>query len=219
VHRNSRRKADTLHKEEINDDAYTSVRDFYAVFIYSCSGPSRFFTGFVSILRMTPGKASIREVVVMRLETKRQAALDALDDPRSAQEPSLALLQKIISAACTRIPLLAKPKTVDRLFEFAKVGAWTEAALALIELELPLWTVRRLAYENGEWLCSLSRQPNLPMTFDDCAEATHEVLPLAILSAFVEASRRRHEMHECVSTVPQIQPWPEEQIICCENYR
>jgi hypothetical protein len=167
---------------------------------------------------MTPGKASIREVAAMCLETKRQAALDALDGLWSAQEPSLALLQRIISAACTRIPLLGKAKAVDRLFEFAKVGAWTEAALALIELELPLWTVRRLAHENGEWLCSLSRQPNLPMTFDDCAEAAHEVLPLAILSAFVEASRRCHEMHECVSTVPQIQPWPE-QIICCENYR
>ena len=154
----------------------------------------------------------------MRLETKRQAALDALDGLRTAQEPSLALLQKIISAACTRIPLLANAKTVDRLFGFTKVGAWTEAALALIELELPLWTVRRLAYENGEWLCSLSRQPNLPMTFDDCAEATHEVLPLAIISAFVEASRRRDEMNEAVSTVPQIQPWPG-QIICCENYR
>jgi hypothetical protein len=167
---------------------------------------------------MTPGKASIREVAAMRLETKRLAALDSLDGLRSAQEPSLALLQKIISAACTPMPLLAKAKTVERLFKFAKVGAWTEAALALIELELPLWTVRRLAYENRKWLCSLSRQPNVPMTFDDCAEATHEVLPLAILSAFVEASRRRHEMHECVSTVPQIQPWSE-QIICCENYR
>jgi hypothetical protein len=88
----------------------------------------------------------------------------------------------------------------------------------LIALELPLWRIRRLAFENDEWLCSLSHQLNLPMTFDDCAEAVHEVLPLAILSAFVEACRRRSAMQESVSTVPRIQPWPE-HIICCENYR
>jgi hypothetical protein len=155
----------------------------------------------------------------MRLEPNYQAALDALDGVlQSAQKPSLDLLTKIISAACTRIPVLAKAKTFDRLFEFAKVGAWTEAALALIELELPLWRVRRLVYENGEWVCSLSYQPNLPMAFDDCAEATHEVLPLAMLCTFVEACRKRHAMQEPVSTVPHIQPWPG-QIISCENYR
>jgi hypothetical protein len=89
---------------------------------------------------------------------------------------------------------------------------------ALITLELPLRRVRRLAYEDGEWLCSLSYQPNLPIEIDDCVEATHEVLPLAMLRAFVEACRRRRAMQESVSTVPHIQPWPE-QIICCENYR
>jgi hypothetical protein len=156
----------------------------------------------------------------MSLDAKHQAALNALDSVlQSAQEPSLDLLANITSAACTRIPLLAQAGRVDRLIEFAKIGAWTEAAFALIELELPLWRVRRLAYENGEWLCSLSYQPNLPMVFDDCAEATHEVLPLAMLCAFVEACRRRHAMQESVSTVPQIrQPWAE-QIMCCENYR
>jgi hypothetical protein len=41
---------------------YGSARDFYAVFIYSRFRPSRFFTGFVPILRMTLSKASIREV-------------------------------------------------------------------------------------------------------------------------------------------------------------
>jgi hypothetical protein len=155
----------------------------------------------------------------MRLEAKHQTALDALDGVlQSAQEPSLDLLAKIISIACTRIPRYVKAEKCDRLIEFAKIGAWTEATLTLIELELPLWRVRRLAYENGVWLCSLSYQPNLPMAFDDCVEETHEVLPLAMLCAFIEACRRRHALQESVSSVPHIQPWPE-QIICCENYR
>jgi hypothetical protein len=156
----------------------------------------------------------------MRLEATHHTALDALDGVlRSAQEPSPDLLTKIVSGgACTRIRLLAKAGMVDRLIELAKIGAWTEAAFALIELELPLWRVRRLVYENGEWLCSLSYQPNLPMAFDDCVEATHEILPMAMLCAFGEACRRRHAMQESVSSVPHIQPGLG-QIICCENYR
>ena len=155
----------------------------------------------------------------MNFEVKQQVPLDALDSAvHNAREPTLDLLAKIISGACTRILHQAKTETFDHLIDCAKTGAWTEAAFALIALELPLWRVRRLAYENGEWLCSLSYQPNLPMAFDDCAEATHEVLPLAMLCAFVEACRRRHAMRESVSTVPRIQPGPG-QIICCENYR
>jgi len=155
----------------------------------------------------------------MNFEVKQQVRLDTLDSAvHNAQEPTLDLLAKIISGACRRISRQAKAETFDRLIDLAKRGAWTEAAFALIALELPLWRVRRLVYENGEWLCSLSYQPNLPMGFDDCVEATHEVLPMAMLGAFVEACRRRHAMQESVLTVPHIQPWPE-HIVCCENYR
>jgi hypothetical protein len=155
----------------------------------------------------------------MNLKARSQTLFDALDSALyHADEPTLDLLAKIISGACTRIPLLAKAEKFNRLIALAKIGAFTEAAFLLIALELPLWRLRRLVYENGEWLCSLSYQPNLPMAFDDCVEGTHEVLPLAMLRAFVEACHRRHAMQNSVSTVPQIQPWPE-QIICCENYR
>jgi hypothetical protein len=155
----------------------------------------------------------------MRLEAKHQAALDTLDSVlQSAQEPTLDLVEMIISGVGARILGRGKSEPFDRPIELAKIGAWTEAALALIALELPRWRVRRLAYENGEWLCSLSHQPNLPMAFDDCAEATHEILSLAVLRAFVEACRRGCAMPEAVSIVPRIQPWPE-QAMCCENYR
>src|SRR5690348_5787668 len=47
-------------------------------------------------------------------------------------------------------------KTV-RLAQLIESRAWTDAALALIDLELPFWQVRRLAYDDGEWYCALSR--------------------------------------------------------------
>jgi hypothetical protein len=156
----------------------------------------------------------------MSLKSKHPASLETLDSAlHHAQQPTVDLFAKVIGGACTRVPLLAKAEAFDRLMHLAKLDAWTEAAFLLIALELPLWRVRRLAYENGEWLCSLSHQPTLPIALDDCVEATHEVLPIAMLCAFVEARRRRNAVHETVSTVPQIQqPWPE-FAMCCENYR
>jgi hypothetical protein len=147
-------------------------------------------------------------------------SLGALDNAlRNAQEPSLDLLSKIINGACTRVPALARSERFKRVIHLAEIGAWNEVTLALIELELPLWRLRRLAHENGEWLCSLSQQLNLPMALDDCAEATHEVLPLAMLRALVEACGRRHMVRQLPPlVVPEVQqPWAE-HIMCCENY-
>ncbi len=156
----------------------------------------------------------------MRLEGNNPIPFGALDNAlRNAQGPSLDLLSKIIAGVCTRIPILARAEALNRVIRLAEIGAWTEATFALIKLELPLWTVRRLAHENGEWLCSLSRQPKLPMALDDCAEASHEVLPLAMLCAFLEACRKRHSAQASVSAVPQIAQPSVEHIMCCENFR
>jgi hypothetical protein len=156
----------------------------------------------------------------MRIAAKDWVSPDTLDNAlHNARELSLDLLSKAIKSTCTRVPALARTERLDRVIRLAEIGAWTEAMLALIELELSLWQIRRLAYENGEWLCSLSRQPNLPMMLDDCAEATHEVLPLVMLCAFVEACRRRHTMQESISTVPQVRQPQAGHFICCENYR
>ena len=162
---------------------------------------------------------SIREGRSRMLDTNN--SLSALDNALwNAQEPSLDLLSRIINSTCGRVPALARTDKLNRVFHLAEIGAWIEATLALIELELPLWRVRRVAYENGEWLCSLSQQPNLPMTLDDCAEATHEVLSLAILCAFVEACRRRHMVRQSPPLVArEVQQPCVEHIICCENYR
>ena len=54
---------------------------------------------------------------------------------------------------------------------------------------MPQWQVRRIAYDEGEWHCALSRQRELPDWLDQSVEAHHADLALAILSAFVEAQR------------------------------
>ena len=99
-----------------------------------------------------------------------------------------------------------------------RVGAWTDAALALIDLELPQWQIRRIAYDDGEWYCALSRERELPDWLDRSIEARHADLPLALLGAFVEAQ---------AITAPQSRPSvpsvsrdanPFYEPVCCDNF-
>jgi hypothetical protein len=84
----------------------------------------------------------------------------------------------------------ATPDRVERILQFAAAGAWTDAALALIELEQPEWKLRRLVHEDGEWICSLTRRPDLPIELDDVAEARNALLTLAILDALQGAREK-----------------------------
>ena len=123
--------------------------------------------------------------------------LDALEEQlRRAHALTRDLISNVIASACTRFPVMKRAGKAAQIEQLIEAGAWDDAALALIELELPAWKLRRLVYEDGEWLCSLSRQPNLPVALDDTADASHEVLPLAILSAFVEARREASATRE-----------------------
>jgi hypothetical protein len=150
----------------------------------------------------------------MSFNPKHEDRFDRLTEQlRRAPAVTLDLISNVIDA-CTRLPAINATR-IDQLIE---VGAWSDAALALIELELPAWKVRRLVYEDGGWLCSLSRQPNLPVALDDTADASHEVLPLAILSAFVGARRRTSAMRETsLQTMPHVRP-TSGYAVCCDNF-
>jgi hypothetical protein len=96
--------------------------------------------------------------------------------------------------------------------------AWLDAALALIELELPQWQVRRLAYDEGEWHCALSRARELPEWLDQAVESHHEELALALLGAFVAASRSNAPAIR--TSVPDV-PRGADQLytpLCCDNF-
>ena len=151
----------------------------------------------------------------MLFDPKQEDRFDRLiDQLRLAPALTPDLISHVIVDACTRLPAV-KTTRIDQLIE---AGAWTDATIALIELELPAWKLRRLVYEDGAWLCSLSKQPNLPVALDDTADASHEVLPLAILSAFVEARRRANAMRETsLRIVPQVRRISG-YAICCDNF-
>jgi hypothetical protein len=155
----------------------------------------------------------------MLFDTKNEDRLDRLAE-QLVLAPALTrdLISSVLSEACTRLPVLRSSGKAARLDRLIEAGAWTDAALALIELELPAWKLRRLVREDGRWFCSLSKQPNLPIDLDETADANHGVLSLAILSSFVEARRVSSAAREIrPQTVPRIRS-RSGHAICCDNF-
>jgi hypothetical protein len=108
---------------------------------------------------------------------------------RDSGRVTVELMSDLVRDCCRRFPSQGHRGKTARVEALIKLGAWTDAALALLDLELPQWQVRRLAYDDGEWYCSLSRERELPDWLDQSIETHHADLALAILSAFVEAQR------------------------------
>jgi hypothetical protein len=137
---------------------------------------------------------------------------DGLDD-RLHDAPAVTadLISDVIGTTSRRLP----PR-IERLIES---GAWTDAALALFELELPHWQLRRLVYDEGEWHCALSRQRELPDWLDDrSVESHHADLAMAILSAFADAQRK--SAPPSLTSVPAA-PWPTSPLyepLNCDNF-
>jgi hypothetical protein len=135
---------------------------------------------------------------------------------RNARTLTLDLLNQTIDQACPRLAALGT-KAQQNITRMIEAGALTDAALTLVELEMPQWMLRRLVWEDSEWHCSLSKQSWLPFGFDEIAEISHQILPLAIVMALVEV-RRLALMGTAVATsVPQVRP-VEMYSFSCDNY-
>ncbi|WP_424626859.1 hypothetical protein [Bradyrhizobium sp. SYSU BS000235] len=106
-----------------------------------------------------------------------------------------------------------------QLQKLIAAGAWTDAGLTLIADKLPQWKLRRLVYDEGQWHCALSLQPDFPEWLDDAIETHHWDLSLAILSAVVEALRQSPETPKAARkpTVPRVRT-PRDETVLCENF-
>jgi len=133
-----------------------------------------------------------------------------------AAAPTADLIRSII-AACPRLGNLGG-KEAGRIARMIESEAWTDAALALIACELPQWRLRRLACDDDQWFCTLSRQPQLPAHLDDGAEGSHTAAALAILDAFLAARRRMLTARATQApAVPTVRP-VSQHVLCCDNF-
>ena len=125
----------------------------------------------------------------MRPEILRLDPTGLSDPLGEANAVTPKLMSELVASFCRRFPSFGQPEKTARIRELIQLRAWTDAALALIDLELPFWQVRRIAYDEGEWYCALSRERELPDWLDRSVEARHPDLALAILGALIEAQR------------------------------
>jgi hypothetical protein len=76
---------------------------------------------------------------------------------RCTQTVTPELMAGVIARACLRLQA-HHPTAKARVARLIESGAFTDAILALLELELPQWKLRRLIREDDEWHCSISKQ-------------------------------------------------------------
>ena len=134
-------------------------------------------------------------------------------DPRLHDAPAVTadLISEVVGTPSRRLP--------PRIARLIESGAWTDTALALLELELPQWHLRRLAYDEGEWHCALSRQRELPEWLDDrSVESHHADLSLAILSALVDARRKSARPRSTVVPASPRAANPLYEPLNCDNF-
>ena len=140
---------------------------------------------------------------MLRFPEFHDAPVDRL---RDAPGVTAGLLSEVIGKP-SRFPM--------RIARLIEAGAWTDAALALLET-LPQWQLRRLALDDGEWHCALSRQRELPDWLDDAIETHHADMALAILRAFTEA--RREPAPPKPGSVPAVSRPVLYEPVGCENF-
>jgi hypothetical protein len=149
---------------------------------------------------------------------ERPDSSELSDRLRNADAATAELFADVIGTTCRRFPSTGQTEKTARIERLIGAEAWMDAALALIDLELPQWQARRITYDEGEWHCALSRQRELPEWLDQSIEVHHADLPLAILSAFVEATRiSAPRSRTSVPTVPRELNTLYEPV-CCDNF-
>jgi hypothetical protein len=154
----------------------------------------------------------------LRLACDQSEQIRRLDcELRRVQDVTPALVVGVLAVVEARCSAPAGRDQAARIRNLIQVQAWTDGALALLELGLPQWTLRRIVYEDGEWHCRLGKQWPLPAWLDDSVEVSHSVLPLALLTAFVEAFAATACSTETARTEPSVAP-AAYRAISCDNF-
>ncbi len=154
----------------------------------------------------------------MLLPENHDDAADVPDRLRDATALTSELLSHVIASSCRRFPSAGQREKTKQIERLIASEAWTDAVLALFGVELPQWKVRRIAYDEGEWHCALSRERELPDWLDQSIEAHHPDLALAMLCAFVDA--RLAGVPSSQTSVPAV-PYDANAScapLCCDNF-
>ena len=99
--------------------------------------------------------------------------------------PTHPLLVEIVSAVCPR-HLEGRGSKSVALRHWLETDAYHDVIFGLVEWELPGWTVRRLALDDGLWWCALTPRLSAFWGHDEVDES-HPDMTLALAKAFLVA--------------------------------
>jgi hypothetical protein len=142
----------------------------------------------------------------MTCVARHEDHVDSLEDQlRGAEVITEELISTVISQACPRFCALSATAKAH-INWLLQAGAWTDVAPALLRPELREREVQQLSYTAGKWLCFLSVRPDFRGKYDQVAEASHDLLPLAILSAILRARVEARRTPDAVSLATAMGP-------------
>src|SRR5262245_57661569 len=163
---------------------------------------------------------------VMLWKPDQSSPLAALSETIGrAEAPTVGLFADAMVRTGTISAALPSNEDARRVRSLIEAEAWTDAALELLAVALPGWSLVRLARDDDEWCCTLARHWQLPDWLGETVETRHVALPLAILAAVVEASEAQLEVAGAASsgrrgTVPACGRNADAaaQVLCCDNF-
>lgn len=140
----------------------------------------------------------------------------AIGEIENIAAPDCNFINKI-AARCHRFMSLKSSSTTQDFLAASRAHAWFDATMILLQIELPVWSVRRIVRDDGRWYCSLSRCPQLPIELDDTVDTTHEHIALAVLLGLMQAKLR--PVAEATGDVRlRNNPPSDTTRLCCENF-
>jgi hypothetical protein len=148
----------------------------------------------------------------MLFRSDRTQRLDRIADMLRTGQPSADLISGA-AAVCERVLSSRESQHIKALID---AGAWTDAALTLLAIELPSWKLRRMIYDEGEWHCAISRERELPEWLDDAIEVHHADLAITVLKAVVEGLRLADDKKTGKRSIRA--PLNSENLISCDNF-
>jgi hypothetical protein len=154
----------------------------------------------------------------MRQVLEQYDATPLPDRLHDATVANATLVRDVIGNARRHYPHPGQAGKIARIERLIKAEAWAEVALALIDLELPQWQLRRITYDGGEWHCALSCQRELPDWLDQSIEASHPNLPLAMLNASLEAQQIAPASGRPSVPAMARKRSPPYTVLCCDNF-
>lgn len=136
----------------------------------------------------------------------RVGAADAREAP---------LVSSMIADAMERLAETNNDRHAAQLAGLVEADAWTEVALAVLDVEFPHWKLCRLIYDGGEWHCTLSLHRDLPQWLDQAIETHHADLAMAIFKGLIEAAEQ--DETRAPAPVPRIRKDQTDPVLC-ENF-